>query len=124
MYIHTKQGVLYLSVIRDLFDNSIVAYKAGTEQNVNLVLNTIKEAIRKEKVTAELQLHSDQGFKYTSNPYFKLTQEYNITPSMLGRGNPYDNALADRKDELAKMQAHPRWRLNKITLYSRLRSFW
>ncbi len=26
LYIHTKQGVLYLSVIRDLFDNSIVAY--------------------------------------------------------------------------------------------------
>ena len=28
-YIHTKQGVLYLSVIRDLYDNSIVAYKTG-----------------------------------------------------------------------------------------------
>ena len=26
-YIHTKQGVLYLSMIRDLYDNSIVAYK-------------------------------------------------------------------------------------------------
>lgn len=25
-YIHTKQGVIYLSVIRDLYDNSIVAY--------------------------------------------------------------------------------------------------
>ncbi len=31
-YIHTAQGVLYLSMIRDLFDNSIVAYKTGTEQ--------------------------------------------------------------------------------------------
>lgn len=30
-YIHTKQGVLYLSIIRDLYDNSIVAYKTGTE---------------------------------------------------------------------------------------------
>ena len=25
-YIHTKEGVLYLSMIRDLYDNSIVAY--------------------------------------------------------------------------------------------------
>ena len=66
-YIHTKQGVLYLSIIRDLYDNSIVAYKTGTEQNVNLVLSTIKAAKRKEKVTAELQLHSDQGFQYTSH---------------------------------------------------------
>ena len=58
-YIKTQQGTLYLSVIRDLYDNSIVAYKTGTEQNVNLVLSTIRAAKRKEKVTAELQLHSD-----------------------------------------------------------------
>ena len=78
-----------------MYDNSIVAYKTGTEQNINLVLSTIREAKKKEKVTAELQLHSDQGFQYTSHPYFKLTQEYNITPSMSRRGNPYDNALAE-----------------------------
>lgn len=30
-YIQTKRGVLYLSMIRDLYDNSIVAYKT-TEQ--------------------------------------------------------------------------------------------
>ena len=94
-YIHTKQGVLYLSIIRDLYDNSIVAYKTGTQQTISLVLNTIKAAKRKEKVTAELQLHSDQGFQYTSHGYFKLTKSYNITPSMSSKGNPYDNAMAE-----------------------------
>ena len=43
-----------LSVIRDLFDNSIVAYKTGTEQNMNLVLSTIRAVKKKEKGTAEL----------------------------------------------------------------------
>ena len=62
-YIKTGQGFLYLSIIRDLYDNSIVAYKTGTEQNVQLVLSTVREARRKENVTAELQLHSDQGFQ-------------------------------------------------------------
>jgi transposase InsO family protein len=94
-YIHTSQGVLYLSMIRDLYDNSIVAYKTGTEQTVNLVLNTIKAAVQKEAATAELQLHSDQGFQYTSTGYFNLTKEYGITPSMLRRGNCYDNAMAE-----------------------------
>lgn len=94
-YIHTSQGVLYLSMIRDLYDNSIVAYKTGTEQTVNLVLNTIKAAVQKEAVTAELQLHSDQGFQYTSTGYFNLTKEYGITPSMSRRGNCYDNAMAE-----------------------------
>ena len=103
-YIHTKQGVLYLSVIRDLYDNSIVAYKTGTEQNVNLVLSTIREAKKKEKVTTELQLHSDQGFQYTSTAYFKLTQSYGITPSMSRRGNPYDNALAENFFSILKTE--------------------
>ena len=96
-YIHTKEGVLYLSMIRDLFDNSIVAYKTATQQTVNLVLDTIRLAMKKEKkrVAAELQLHSDQGFQYTSQAYFKLTQSYGITPSMSSKGNPYDNAMAE-----------------------------
>ncbi len=103
-YIKTKQGTLYLSVIRDLYDNSIVAYKTGTEQNINLVLSTIREAKKKEKVTAELQLHSDQGFQYTSHQYFKLTKSYNITPSMSRKGNPYDNALAENFFSILKTE--------------------
>lgn len=103
-YIHTKQGVLYLSVIRDLFDNSIVAYKTATKQNMHLVLNTIKAAKRKEKVTAEVLLHSDQGFQYTSHGYFKLIQSYGITPSMSRRGNPYDNALAENFFSILKTE--------------------
>ncbi len=110
-YIHTKQGVLYLSVIRDLYDNSIVAYKTGTEQNVELVLSTIRAAKKKEKVTAELQLHSDQGFQYTSHGYFKLTQSYNITPSMSRKGNPYDNALAENFFSILKTECIYRMKL-------------
>ena len=103
-YIQTKQGVLYLSIIRDLYDNSIVAYKTGTQQTVNLVLDTIRAAKRKEKVTAELQLHSDQGFQYTSQAYFKLTKAYHITPSMSSRGNPYDNAMAENFFSILKTE--------------------
>ena len=103
-YIHTKQGVLYLSIIRDLFDNSIVAYKTGTKQNIDLVLSTIRDAKKREKVTAELQLHSDQGFQYTSRQYFKLTKSYNITPSMSRKGNPYDNALAENFFSILKTE--------------------
>ena len=42
----------------------------------------IRAAKRKEKVTAELLLHSDQCLQYTSRGYFKLTKEYNFTPLM------------------------------------------
>ena len=111
-YIKTAQGFLYLSIIRDLYDNSIVAYKTDKEQSVKLVLDTIKAAKRKEKVTAELQLHSDQGFQYTSQAYFNLTQSYGITPSMSRRGNPYDNALAENFFSILKTECIHRVKLS------------
>ena len=105
-YIHTKEGVLYLSMIRDLYDNSIVAYKTATQQTVGLVLDTIRLAMKneKKKVAAELQLHSDQGFQYTTQAYFKLTQSYGITPSMSRKGNPYDNAMAENFFSILKTE--------------------
>ncbi|HIR47646.1 MAG TPA: IS3 family transposase [Candidatus Caccousia avicola] len=105
-YIHTKQGVLYLSMIRDLYDNSIVAYKTGTQQTVSLVLDTVRLAMKQEKkrVAAELHLHSDQGFQYTSQAYFQLTKQYGITPSMSRKGNPYDNAMAENFFSILKTE--------------------
>ena len=103
-YIPTKQGTLYLSVIRDLFDLSIVAYKTSTRQSIKLVLDTIRTAIEKEEVTAELLLHSDQGFQYASQSYFALTTQYGITPSMSRRANPYDNAMAENSFSILKSE--------------------
>lgn len=42
-YIHTKQGVLYLSMIKDLYDNFIVSYDMGTVQDNALVYRTVKK---------------------------------------------------------------------------------
>ena len=103
-YIPTKQGTLYLSVIRDLFDLSIVAYKTSTRQSIKLVLDTVRLAMEKEEVTAELQLHSDQGFQYASQNYFALTTQYGITPSMSRHGNPYDNAMAENFFSILKTE--------------------
>lgn len=103
-YIPTAQGFLYLSVIRDLFDNSIVAYKTSPQQTIQLVLDTVRTAMQKEKATTELYLHSDQGFQYTSHEYFNLTKAYGITPSMSRRGNPYDNALAEKFFSMLKTE--------------------
>jgi putative transposase len=103
-YIPTQQGFLYLSVIRDLFDNSIVAYKTSRQQTITLVLDTVRSAMEKETVAGELHLHSDQGFQYTSQAYFNLTKEYGITPSMSRRGNPYDNAMAENFFSILKAE--------------------
>lgn len=94
-YIYTSQGVLYLSVIQDLFDRSIVAYETSTAPNTDLVLNTLKKAQKQEKVADGILLHSDQGVQYTSLAYKNLCLEYRMTPSMSRRGNCLDNCVVE-----------------------------
>ena len=67
------------------------------QQTVNLALDTIRLIMEREEKrgAAELQLHSDQGFLYTSQAYFSLTKQYNITPSLSGLGNLLDNAMSE-----------------------------
>ena len=69
------------------------------EQRIKLVLDTIKTAKRKEKITAEVQLHSDQGSQYTSQAYFNLTQSY-------------DNALAENFFSILKTECIHRVKLS------------
>ena len=103
-YVHTKEGVLYLSIIRDLYDNSIVAYKTASRQTVNLVLDTIRLAMKKKKRVAGVAAPQRPGLSIYPHGYFKLTQSYGITPSMSGKGNPYDNAMAENFFSILKTE--------------------
>jgi len=57
--------------------------------------DTIREALKQEKVTDGLALHSDQGAQYTSKSYFDLTQEYHVAPSVSSPVCPCDNAAME-----------------------------
>jgi len=61
--LHTAQGTMYLSVIKDLYDSSIVSYRMEPHMYSKLVLGTIQDAVDKEKVAGGLIIHSDQGFQ-------------------------------------------------------------
>ena len=93
-YIITPEGRLYLSVIRDVHDGYVIAYKYSTQQDMKLVIDTVKLALQQEKTSGTI-LHSDQGFQYTSQMYNKLTSENGITPSMSRKATPLDNAPAE-----------------------------
>lgn len=70
--------------------------------------------MQKEAVAGELHLHSDQGFQYTSQAYFTLTQEYGITPSMSRRANPYDNAMAENFFSMLKTKCISRQKIQSF----------
>ena len=91
-WIQTRQGTVYLSVIKDLYDGFIVAHAASSQNLVELVTTTLQRALRGHSRMIGLALHSDQGHPYCSRAYFLTTRQAQITPSMSRRGNCWDNA--------------------------------
>ncbi|MCQ5366181.1 IS3 family transposase [Anoxybacillus salavatliensis] len=93
-YLIFNGQTLYLSAIKDLYNNEIVAYHISQRNDIQLVIDTLKKAIKKRNVNG-LLLHSDQGFQYTSRQYNQLLKRYNIKGSMSRKGNCLDNACME-----------------------------
>lgn len=85
---------LYLSAIKDLYNNEIVSYHVSRRNDLKLVIDTLKKAKKKRNVKGIL-LHSDQGYQYTSRQYNKLLKKYKMQPSMSRKGNCWDNACME-----------------------------
>lgn len=119
-YIPTGEGFLYLSVIKDLYDKSIVGYRYATQMKAKLVLDTIRDAVGKASYYGNLILHSDNGYQYSSIPYYNITKAYGITPSMSAIGCPYDNACVESFFSLLKNECIYRERPQTIQTAAQL----
>ena len=95
-YIYSQQGRMYLSVIKDLYDNSILAYTISPFNDLKLVMDNIYMVIDdKWDPTKECLIHSDQGFQYTNIEYIRYLDEHGITISHSRKANCYDNACCE-----------------------------
>jgi transposase InsO family protein len=94
-YIIMPDGTAYLSAIRDLCGQFIVAYKTARRQDYSLVKNTIADAMQSEKPELPPLLHSDGGGQYRSFEHKAVIEEYGLTPSMSRPATPGDNAMAE-----------------------------
>ena len=83
---------MYLSSIMDLYSSNIIAYKISKNMDNKLVIDTLNEAIRKQKDVYGLIIHSDQGFHYTSDEYKAICEANGIRISMSPKGSPVDNS--------------------------------
>lgn len=104
--IHTKRGVRYLSMIRDLCGKSSAAHKTGTEQTENPVLGRIRLAVKQEKkkAAAESRLHSGQGARYAASQHILSRLKHTALRRLCRGGNPYDNAAAEDSSSLFKRE--------------------
>jgi len=61
----------------------------------NPVITAMEKAIRKRKTTGSPIFHSDRGSQYASYAFRRLLAANRIRQSMSGKGNCYDNAMAE-----------------------------
>lgn len=95
-YVYCQEGRMYLSVIKDLYDNSIIAYQISRFNDLKLVMDTVYQLIDESwNSTLICLLHSDQGFQYTNLTYIRYLEEKGITVSHSRKANCYDNACCE-----------------------------
>jgi putative transposase len=96
-YIHTiKDGWCYLASVMDLYSRKIVGYSMSKSIDTSLALLAVKNAIKLQKPTKALVLHSDLGCQYTSSAFKEYIDSTKIiTHSFSGKGCPYDNACIE-----------------------------
>jgi len=94
-YIWTKEGWLYLAVILDVFSRLVVGWSLSHKLHHSLVLQALKQALRKRHILPGLIFHSDPGAQYACEVFKEQLRINQIIQSMSGSGNCYDNALAE-----------------------------
>lgn len=113
-YIYSQEGRMYLSVIKDLFDNSIIAYQVSKFNDLKLVMDNVVQVINDNwNPSFACTLHSDQGFQYTNIVYIKYLEEHGITVSHSRKANCYDNACCENffghlKSECLELGDYPK----------------
>lgn len=94
-FIATRAGWLYLAILIDLYSRLVVGWSMKDRPNQELVSGALLMAIERRKPKPGTTHHSDQGVVYHGGSYIELLQCHGIIRSMSGKGNCYDNAVAE-----------------------------
>ncbi|WP_430884110.1 IS3 family transposase [Fusibacter sp. JL216-2] len=87
-----KDGILYLSALKDLYDGSILGYSYAKNSKTPIVISTVSQALKHKRQDNVTILHSDMGSQYTSHEYHVFLNDNRIEPSMSRPGTPIDNS--------------------------------
>jgi transposase InsO family protein len=104
-YYRTKKGFVYISFITDAYSKKIVGYHVADTLEAVHTLSALKMAIKENNRSFNgLIHHSDRGVQYCSFEYVKLLQDNNIIISMTEKGDPLENAIAERINGIMKQE--------------------
>lgn len=101
-YIRTIMGFTYLSLITDAYSKKIVGWCLWPNLTSVGALNALRMAVDAEGVSTGLIHHSDRGIQYCCTDYVSYLQGSAIEISMTEKGDPYENAIAERVNGILK----------------------
>jgi len=94
-YVPTREGWLYLAVLLDLGSRAVVGWAMSETLESSLALDAWRMAVARRRPAKGLLHHTDRGSQYASIDYRELLAQRAVVVSMSGRGDCYDNAVAE-----------------------------
>jgi putative transposase len=95
-YIRTMAGWLYLTVILDLFNRQVVGWSISNRLTaITTTIPALIDAFQRQRPNRDLIFHSDRGVQYACHEFKNKLVEHRMVQSMSGKGNCYDNAVAE-----------------------------
>ena len=96
-FIRLRSEFVYLAVVLDAYSRRVIGWDLGRTLQAELAIRALQMALNERNWKAEeLIHHSDRGVQYASSDYTEILEQREIQISMSRRGNPYDNARAER----------------------------
>jgi putative transposase len=105
-YISLKKDFCYLSLVTDAYSKKIIGQCLHPTLQKEGPLTALQMAIdqRHPATGASLIHHSDRGMQYCCMQYTSLLKQYQIRISMTEKGDPYENAIAERVNGILKTE--------------------
>ena len=94
-YIPTEEGWLYLAGVIDVGSRRLVGWSMADHLRTDLVADALEMALVHRRPPSGLLHHSDRGVQYASEAYQRLLRRHQITASMSGKGDCWDNAVME-----------------------------
>ena len=94
-YVWTEEGWLYLAVVLDLYSRAVVGWSMSPSLQADLANQALGMALAGRRPPPGLIMHTDRGSQYVAASYQQLLEAHQIRPSMSGKGDCWDNAVAE-----------------------------
>jgi putative transposase len=104
-YISLNDRFAYLSIITDAYSRKIVGYHLyPTLESIGAV-KALEMALGSWDCSGGTLIHhSDRGIQYCCDEYTGILSKYGIAISMTQKGDPYENAIAERVNGILKTE--------------------